>query len=157
MDFACTLIQHSTAPPSQPQNVTMLNVGTTWICISWEGPLVVQDELDTPISYYIITANTITEGAPILTANVTADVIFYNVTGLLPGTMYKLTVVAVSTFEGGDVTVKSQPSDCILGTTIAIFGEMEPVLLILTFLDKYRFTLLLLKQLVPNLSKFHAN
>ena len=97
--------------------------------------MVVQDELDTPISYYIITANTITEGAPIITANVTAnfnDVIFYNVTGLLPGTLYKLTVVAVSTFEGGDVTVKSQPSDCILGTTIAIFGELEPVLSILT-------------------------
>ena len=91
----------------------------------------VQDELDTPILYYIITAKAVTEleDAPIIVANVIAeslkfsDVIFYNLTGLLPGTMYELTVVAVSTLEGGDVTV-SQPSDSVLGITIAIFSEM---------------------------------
>ena len=38
-----------------------------------------------------------------------------NVTGLLPGTTYELTVMAVS--QGGDVIARSQPSDPIVDTT----------------------------------------
>ena len=40
---------------------------------------------------------------------------FYNVTGLLPGTTYELTVVAVS--EGGDVIVRSPDSASVVLTT----------------------------------------
>ena len=40
---------------------------------------------------------------------------FFNVTGLLPGTTYELTVVAVS--QGGNVIARSQPSDPIIDTT----------------------------------------
>jgi hypothetical protein len=40
---------------------------------------------------------------------------FYSVTGLLPGTTYELTVVAVS--QGGDVVAESQPSGPIVNTT----------------------------------------
>ena len=69
----------------------ILNLSTTWICISWEAPLVA----DSQISHYVVTANAVTEGM-FITVNVTAgnDVIVYNVTGLLPGTTYELTVVA---------------------------------------------------------------
>ena len=40
---------------------------------------------------------------------------FYNVTGLLPGTSYELTVVAVS--QGGDVVAKSLAREPIVNTT----------------------------------------
>ena len=38
----------------------------------------------------------------------------YKVTGLLPGTTYELTVVAVS--QGGDVVAKSQPSNAVISS-----------------------------------------
>ena len=56
--------------------------------------------------------------ADIVTRNTTTNVTFFNVIGLLPGTTYELTVVAVS--QGGDVIAKSQPSDpvvCMTGVT----------------------------------------
>ena len=40
---------------------------------------------------------------------------FFNVTGLLPGTTYELTVVAVS--QGGDIVARSQPGDPIVDIT----------------------------------------
>ena len=81
---------------------------------------------DSHISHYVIATNAATEGM-LITANVTAgnDVIFFNVTGLLPGTTYELTVVAVS--QGDDVIAQSQPSVSVQGTTAATTGEMVPV------------------------------
>ena len=113
--------KYFTAHPSQPQNVMILNLSTTWIYISWEAPLVA----DSYISHYVIMANAVTEGM-LITANVTVgnDVILYNVTGLLPGTTYELTVLAVS--QRGDVIAQSQPSVGVQGTTAAIIGEMVP-------------------------------
>ena len=42
-------------------------------------------------------------------------------TGLLPGTTYELTVVAVS--QGGDVVARGQPSDPIVDTT-SVTGKL---------------------------------
>ena len=50
-----------------------------------------------------------------MTTNTITNKTFYNVTGLLPGTTYELTVVAVSL--GGDVVARNQPSDPIVDTT----------------------------------------
>ena len=85
------------------------------------------DELESPISHYIITANASTEGMSIV-ASVTAenDATLFNMTGLLPGTAYEFTISAVS--QGGDVIQsKGQHSDSVTGTTVAIAGEMEHV------------------------------
>ena len=50
-----------------------------------------------------------------MTSNTISNETFYSVTGLLPGTTYELTVVAVS--QGGDVIAESQPSGPIVNTT----------------------------------------
>ena len=72
---------------------------------------------DSPISYYFIRACSVNSSAEIdkVTANTMSNETFFNVTGLLPGTTYELTVVAVS--QGGDVVARSQPSDPIVDTT----------------------------------------
>ena len=69
-----------------------------------------------PISHYDILANAV--DIPNLKVNVTIsgnNVTFFNVTGLLPGTTYELTVVAVSIVR--DVVARSQPSNLIQRTT----------------------------------------
>ena len=47
--------------------------------------------------------------------NTSSNATFLNVTGLLPGTTYELTVVAVS--QGGDILAISKPSDPAVHTT----------------------------------------
>ena len=49
-----------------------------------------------------------------ITNTITNDT-FFNVTGLLPGTTYELTVVAVS--QGGNIVAESQASGPIMDTT----------------------------------------
>ena len=75
--------------------------------------------VDSPITYYLVRAcnlnvTTTAEIGKIVT-NTTMDTSFVNVTGLLPGTTYELTVVAVS--QGGNVVASSQPSDPVINTT----------------------------------------
>ena len=50
-----------------------------------------------------------------VTSNTVSNETFYNVTGLLPGTTYELTVVAVS--QGGNVIAEGQPSSPRVNTT----------------------------------------
>ena len=50
-----------------------------------------------------------------MTANTITNETLYNVTGLLPGTTYELTVVAVS--QGGEIVATSQPSDSVINST----------------------------------------
>ena len=58
--------------------------------------------------------NTLPEGDKVIT-NTISNETFYSVTGLLPGTTYELTVVAVS--QGGDVIAESPASIPIVNTT----------------------------------------
>ena len=53
--------------------------------------------------------------AEVLTRNTTNNSTLFNVTGLLPGATYELTVVAVS--QGGDIVATSEPSDPVVCTT----------------------------------------
>ena len=82
--------------------------------VCWEAPV----QSDSHISYYLIRAckhnSTQTELDKVVTNTITNDT-FYNVTGLLPGTTYELTVVAVS--QGGNVVAKSQASEPIVDIT----------------------------------------
>ena len=81
--------------------------------VCWEAPV----QSDSHISYYLITAcnlNSTIESNKVMTAT-TSNETSYNVTGLLPGTTYELTVVAVS--RGGNVVARSQPSDPIVDKT----------------------------------------
>ena len=53
--------------------------------------------------------------ADIVTRNTTTNVTLFNVTGLLPGTTYELTVVAGS--QGGEIVATSQPSNPVIHMT----------------------------------------
>jgi hypothetical protein len=78
------------------------SIGATWIFITWE----MLDTTEYPIttSYEITANNSRTDVGPLLLTTGNNDT-FFNVTGLLPGTTYELTVVAVS--QLGDVIAKS--------------------------------------------------
>ena len=78
---------------------------------------------DSPIAYYLVRAcnlNITTVEIDKIVTNTTTNTSFVNVTGLLPGTTYELTVVAVS--QGGDVIALSQPSDPVVDAT-EVTGE----------------------------------
>ena len=102
-----------TAPPSQPHTISVKESEATSFQVCWEAPI----QSDSPISYYKIRAcnlNSSAENNKVTTNTITNDT-FYNVTGLVPGTTYELTVVAVS--QGGNIVAESQPSGPIINTT----------------------------------------
>ena len=70
---------------------------------------------DSPISRYEIIAHSLDNSAGMVTVSTMSSVTIFNVTGLLPGTAYELTVVTVS--EGGDVIAKSPESESAQATT----------------------------------------
>ena len=102
------------APPGQPHTISVKESEATLFQVCWEAPI----QSDFPISYYSIRAcnlnSTQTEVNKVMT-NTIMNETFSSVTGLLPGTTYELTVVAVS--QGGDVVAESQASDPIINTT----------------------------------------
>ena len=69
-----------------------------------------------PISYYLINAQNLNSSVRMVATNTTTNITTFNVTGLLPGTTYELTVVAVSQKE--HVIARSQPSDAVTVTTV---------------------------------------
>ena len=99
--------------PSQPHMISVKGSEATSFTLCWEASV----QSDSPISYYLIRACNVNSSAEIdmVTTNTMSNKTFFNVTGLLPGTTYELTVVAVS--QGGDVVARSQPSDPIVDTT----------------------------------------
>ena len=81
--------------------------------ICWEAPV----QSDSPVSYYLLRAcnlNSSAESNKVI-SNTISNETFFSVTGLLPGTTYELTVVAVS--QGGNIVAESLPSEPIVNTT----------------------------------------
>ena len=102
-----------TVPPGQPHMILVKGSEATSFELCWEASI----QSDSPTSYYLIRACNVNSSAEIdkVTTTTISNETFINVTGLLPGTTYELTVVAVS--QGGDVVARSQPSDPIVDTT----------------------------------------
>ena len=102
-----------TATPGPPINPTVEDVGSTWVCISWIAPLVA----GSPISHYEVIVRSLdnSQTAGMVTVSTMSSVTAFNVTDLLPGTTYKLSVVAVS--QGGNAIAKSPESDPAQATT----------------------------------------
>ena len=100
---------HSLAQPDPPYSLGVENIGATWLNIIWTAPI----NIMSLISHYEVIARQIDNINTMLvnTVNIsTADnTTFVNVTGLLPGTAYNLTVAAVA--EGGGVIARSEESD----------------------------------------------
>ena len=101
------------APPGQPHTLSIKESDATLFQVCWEAPV----QSDSHISYYLLRACNLNSSAETnkVTTTTISNETFYNVTGLLPGTTYELTVVAVS--QGGNVIARSQPSDPITDTT----------------------------------------
>ena len=87
----------------------------TLILICWEPPI----QADSLITFYTIKARASDiHGGNVVTMNTSTNATFYDVTGLLPGTTYELTVMAVS--QGGSIFAVSQPGgprNCTTGFT----------------------------------------
>ena len=110
-------------PPGQPRELTVTDIQITFALIQWSPP---SDNF--PISYYLIYATHSGQTSPdmaVLEFEVDTAAASYNVTGLLPGATYELTVVAVS--QGGDIAAKSQPSDAVVIMT-KISGKLTCIL-----------------------------
>ena len=95
--------------PNKPRNLVVDTIKATYIIVCWDAPF------NSSVSYYLIDARSLNDTGRGLVTNTSINSTFFNVTGLLPGTTYELTVVAVS--QGGDVVARSQPSDPIVDTT----------------------------------------
>ena len=106
------ITQLSTVPPDQPHALTVENSEATSISISWEPPTL--SDLD--ILYYILNVKN-TGG--IKQVNTTNNATCSNVTGLLPGTSYEMTVAAA--FKDGNkrttTIFMSQLSSSVTATT----------------------------------------
>jgi hypothetical protein len=94
--------------------LTVTDTQTTSAFIQWSPPSNSNNN-NSPVAYYLINATRTRQGDGIVFISTSRLVTSYNVTGLLPGTTYELTVVAVS--QGGDVVAKSQPSNAVIVTT----------------------------------------
>ena len=111
-------IYHTTVPPDQPHSLIVESSEATSLSINWKSPTLAS----VYILYYILNVidvnNTVCEITHDI-INTTNNETFYNVTGLLPGTIYELTVVAV--FENGSentsTTFMSQTSGFVQSST----------------------------------------
>ena len=108
-----------TATPSPPHTLSVDSTEPTSIRICWVAPV----DTNSPITFYsisILNLNSTDAMADVIATNDT----FVNITGLLPGTTYELTVVTVS--QGGDIVARSETSDPVILTTDNI-GELVNV------------------------------
>ena len=98
----------------QPQSLSVDSTEVTSIHISWIAPV----DIFYPIMFYSISIWNLSSTdamASVVVVNTATNDTFFNVTGLLPGTTYELTVVAVS--QVGDIVAKSKASHPIIHTT----------------------------------------
>ena len=106
----------NTVSPDQAYGLSVESVESTSISFSWQPPTLTS----VCVLYYIINADNLNSSVGdnnVRQVNTTNNATFYNVTDLLPGTTYKLTVVAVSE----DITMETdsmrQPSGSVVTTT----------------------------------------
>ena len=108
----------SPAPPNQPHTLAVEDIGATLLRVCWTAPL----EIMNPISRYEVIARPIDVNARPVTVSTADNSTFVNVTGLLPGTTYNLTVVAI--VEGGGVVARSQESEPLGNIMTATTGTV---------------------------------
>ena len=106
----------NTVSPDQAYGLSVESVESTSISITWQPPTLTSLH----VLYYIINADNLNSSVGdnnVKQVNTTDNVAFYNVTGLLPGTTYELTVVAVSEDIAMETVSMSQPSSSVVTTT----------------------------------------
>ena len=100
-------------PPDQAYALTVESTEATSIHISWQPPTL----SSLYISYYLINANNLNSTNDIKQVNTTNNVASFNVTDLLPGTTYELTIGAAFEDDRENSTTMSQPSSSVTATS----------------------------------------
>ena len=100
-----------TVPPDLAHDLIVESTEATSISISWKPPTA----NSLRVQYYLINVNN-SMNDDIMQVNTTTNVTFYNVTDLLPGTTYELTVVVMYVDSGANVAM-SQASGSVTATT----------------------------------------
>ena len=113
---AVLLYKLTIGPPGAPRTLIAEVAGATALIADWDEPA----NFISPITFYRISARNLnsTGGTDeVVVRNTSTNATFFIVTGLLPGTTYELTVVAVS--QGGKILAISEPSDpVVVHTTV---------------------------------------
>ena len=106
----------NTVSPDQAYGLSVESVESTSISITWQPPTLTSIH----VLYYIINADNLNSSGGdnnMTQVNTTNNAEFVNVTDLLPGTTYELTVVAVSEDIIMETVSMSQPSSSVVTTT----------------------------------------
>lgn len=109
---SCFVLLFRSEPPSAPQHVRVIQTGPTWTYLSWEKP----SFLGFPLSsakQYVVTA--LQRGGQSTRQIAPTASLSVNATGLLPNSVYELSVVAQSVVE--DAMASSSPSAAVLTMT----------------------------------------
>ena len=104
---------YSSDPPGIPRDVSISNVGSTWVNLNWSMPLVYSNITRYEITYadHYGNGKTITENRSRC-----------HITDLTPESIYEFVVVAVSSV--GDVVGKSQPSNPVQCRTTVLSKQL---------------------------------
>ncbi len=97
-----------TVPPSQPQNLSILSFGATWVYVSWEEPEI----LGLPLSsatQYIVKITRISDGD--VSFSPLSMLLSVNISSLFPNTGYDFTVTAQAVVD--TTMVSSNPSELV--------------------------------------------
>ena len=111
-----------TVLPGAPMGLRAVDNAGTWSCLSWQQP----SDRGSGIRHYqinitvldIVLSQTFQSKTIVESSN---NINKYNITGLLPGTTYQLTMVAVSEVEG----VVGQGPAATLAVTTDVTGKIN--------------------------------
>ena len=109
------ILNPCTVPPGQPHQLSVKNIGAAWVRISWQPPL----EVNFPITRYEVIARDV-GGVHLLNTSKLDNSTIIRVAGLLRGTTYNFSVVAVS--QAGEVVARSAESVPLGNITTATKG-----------------------------------
>ena len=114
MSSIATGNMYSSGPPGTPRDVSISNVGSTWVKLKWSMPLVYSS-----ITHYEITYADHNGNGKTITENRNLTV---HITDLTPESTYEFVVVAVS--SAGGVVGKSQPSNPVQCHTTVLSKQL---------------------------------
>ena len=141
MSIITQLLQCHTVDPSEPENVTVVRIGPTWIVISWVGPTFQGLPEFTKFTVSAEPTNATNSNGLAMVApqkvavSVSMDVLYANVTDVFPGEEYNLSVVAIS--ENSGVQASSNPSAVVSALTHTTGMHRFLFLLLVLYLVSY--------------------
>lgn len=133
MNSECMFILFLTSVPrDQPQKVSVVDIGSTWVKLRWKFPLV---HIGPNVTHYEITS--IDQNGARKTTVETNSRSIANITDLMPGSVYDFVVVAVNT--AGGIVGRSPPSDPVRSVTNILGKDLNVHFVLITSFKSCRF------------------